>query len=178
MIFCYGTFAKVLNLCRPGKRNPSQKELQNQLLSSVYDAYLSAGITDCVSTDLLKCRQGLSHEVVSAARTVLRSGREQEVAVYFRKKILEAGMIKSDEQTASRIMAALLDLIRNDNTISAHTTVDLVNQKSKKTLMSQDRFVFPDFLAGVFLYAVTAVDNRKGKTFCKNIDDVDRKSVV
>lgn len=172
MIFCYGTFAKVLNLCRPGKRNPSQKELQNQLLSSVYDAYLSAGITDCVSTDLLKCRQGLSHEVVSAARTVLRSGREQEVAVYFRKKILEAGMIKSDEQTASRIMAALLDLIRNDNTISAHTTVDLVNQKSKKTLMSQDRFVFPDFLAGVFLYAVTAVDNRKGKTFCKNIDDV------
>ena len=58
MRFCYGTFAKILNLFKIKKRNPTQKELHNIVLSSVYEPYIRAGINDDASTKLLQCKQG------------------------------------------------------------------------------------------------------------------------
>lgn len=171
MVFCYGVFIKLLNLCKPSKRNPSQKELQNKILSSVYEPYINAGISDYVSTDLAKCKQGLSNEIVNAARIIIDSGETKKIAVYFNKKIIECNMIKNDETTVNLLVSALLDIICNDNLISDNTIVEKVSGSTKKEILTKKEFILPDFLAGLFLYTIVAIDNRKGKDTCLLIND-------
>ena len=68
MTLCFGTLAKVLNLCKPGKNNPIQRDLLNALLSTVYAPYINAGIQDTDSTKLLNCTQSIKPDVRNSAR--------------------------------------------------------------------------------------------------------------
>lgn len=171
MIFCYGTFVKVLNLCKTGKRNPTQKELHNRILSSIYEPYCNVGIADDASTKLLQCRQGLSDDVIKEARQIIDNGEVKKVAERFQKKILEAHLLKSDITTRHVLVSALLDLINKDTSISENTVVDLVGEVTKKDLLLQKRFILSNFLAGIFLYTVVAVDNRSGIEACQEINE-------
>lgn len=171
MILCYGVFIKILNLWKPSKRNPSQKLLQNTILSSIFPAYTLSGITDSVSTDLARCKQGLSKDVTDAAREILKEGKAKETAVYFQKRLIDSGFLKSDEKSAATIVSLFLSVIENDTSIHPLTVVDKVGGASKKELLTQHDFVLSDLLAGIFLYTVSIVDNRLGRDFSSQIDE-------
>lgn len=171
MFLCYGIFVKILNLWKPSKRNPSQKLLQNTILASVFQSYTLSGISDSVSTDLVRCKQGLSKDVVDAARQVLKAGKAKETAAYFQKQLIDPGFLKSDEKAAAAIVSVLLEIIESDASIPPSMVVDKVSGASKKELLSQRDFILSDFLAGVFLYTVSSVDNRLGKEYVSQIDE-------
>lgn len=170
MVLCYGTFTKILNLCKINKRNPPQRVLQNKILSSVYKSYIDAGIPDDTSTKLLQCKQGLPKDVIEAARKIVNDGDMKSVADHFQKKIIGAHLLKNDETTRKIIVASLMDIIKNDQSISDATVVELVNNITKKDLLEKKEFILSDFLAGIFLFTVLDVDNNKGKNFCKEIN--------
>lgn len=171
MKLCYGVFAKVLNLCKPGKRQPTQKELHNRILSSVYEPYRRVGIADDASTRLLQCKQGLQEELIKDARRLIDKGDARKVADHFQKKIIEQHLLKNSEEMRQALVLALLDIIAKDVSISDNTVVDLVGNTTKQELLRKNFFCLPDFLAGIFLYAVVAVDNREGRESCQQIDE-------
>lgn len=171
MVLCYGVLIKILNLWKQSKRNPSQKHLQNTILSSIFPPYTLSGVTDSVSTDLARCKQGLSKDVIDAARDVIENGQTKETAAYFQKKLIDSGSLKCDEKSAAAIVSLLLDVIENDTSIPLSTVVDKVSSTSKKELLMQHDFILSDFLAGIFLYTVSTVDNRVGRRFSSQIDD-------
>ena len=171
MVLCYGTFTKILNLCKINRRNPPQRVLQSKILSSVYKSYIDLGIADDTSTKLLQCKQGLPQAVIEAARKIVNDGDMKSVADYFQKKIIGAHLLKNDETTRKIIVASLMEIIKNDKSISDATVVELVGNITKKDLMEKKEFILSDFLAGIFLFTVLDVDNKKGKNFCKEIND-------
>lgn len=171
MKLCYGVFAKVLNLCKPGKRQPTQKELNNRILSSVYEPYRRVGIADDASTRLLQCKQGLQEELIKDARRLIDKGETWKVAEHFQKKIIEQHLLKSSDEMKQALVLTLLDIIAKDETISDDTVVDLVGNVAKRELLKQKFFCMSDFIAGVFLYTVVAVDNRAGREFCQRINE-------
>lgn len=171
MVLCYGVLIKILNLWKQSKRNPSQKHLQNTILSSIYPPYTRSGITDSVSTDLARCKQGLANEIKYAAIEAIDSGKAKKIAAYFQKKLIDSGFLKSDEKSANAIVSLLLDVIGNDDSIPPSTVVDKVSGVSKQELLMQHDFVLSDFLSGIFLYTVSNVDNRIGMDFSSQINE-------
>ena len=171
MTLCFGTFARVLNLCKPGKNNPSQRELINALLSTVYDLYVSSGIQDTDSTKLLNCTQSISPAVRNAARQLISEGKIDDIVSVFDKKVIKTKCIKTDEKTKLSIERAIKDILGRDS-IDENETVDIVNDKKKKALLAkQGEDDFERFLTGVFLYTVLNVDNNINKS-AKSEDDV------
>ncbi len=159
MTLCFGTFAKILNSCKPSKKNPTQRNLINAMLSSVYPLYVSAGIQDTDSTKLLNCTQPVSPSVRDAARKMIADGKLQEVVSNFNNNVIKPNFIKTDERTKKIIVLAIKDIIQRD-TIGYDVVVDVVNGITKKALLNeQGDFEFVDFLTGIFLYTITAVDN-------------------
>lgn len=129
------------------------------------------GITDSVSTDLARCKQGLLNDIKDKASDAIVSGTTKEIAAYFQEKLIDSGFLKDDVTSATNIVSLLLYVIDNDNSILPPTVVDKVGGVSKQELLMQHDFVLSDFLAGIFLYTVTCVDNRKGKDFSSQIDE-------
>lgn len=171
MVLCYGVLIKILNLWKQSKRNPSQKCLQNTILSSIYPPYTLSGISDSVSTDLARCKQGLANDIKYAAIEAIDNGKAKEIAAYFQKKLIDSGFLKSDEKSANAIVSLLLDVIGNDDSIPPSTVVDKDSGVSKQELLMQHDFVLSDFLAGIFLYTASNVDNRIGMNFSSQIND-------
>lgn len=169
MSFCYGIFAKILTFGKPKRTSPTNKELHEKLFSSVCDTYTNFHIADYTSSRLLKCDQNVPPEVAQSARKIIQEEETRKAADYFRTKIIDSQMIKNDEQTVFAIVSMLLDVISQDASISENTKVELVTGSTKKELLTQKLFVFPDFLAGLFLYAVT-VDNRKGQSLSPSLN--------
>lgn len=170
MLLCYGIFAKILTFCKHSRGNPTNKEIHEILFSSVCKTYTEIPVGDYTSTHLLKCVQNVPPEVAGDARRLIQKEDTQKVAAYFKSKIIDSHIIKNDERTERGIVGQLLNIIREDVTISENTKVDLVTGRTKKELLTQEIFYFPAFLAGVFLYAVT-VDNRKGQRFVAKLNN-------
>jgi hypothetical protein len=162
---CFGAFAAVLNLCKPSKREPPQYKLLNTLFSSVCSSYVNAGISQSTSTQLIKCKERVSNDIVNAAR----DADPNAVAAYFSKNVVKCLNPNKEE----RIRLAILDIIANDDEIADDTVVDSVADLTKFALLSQREFQssLAEFLAGVFLYSVIAVDNRVGQGFVKTITE-------
>ncbi len=169
MSFCYGIFAKILTFCKPKKTSPTNKELHEKLFSSVCDTYTNIHIADYTSSRLLKCDQNVPPEVTQSARKIIQEEKTWKATDYFRTKIIDSQMIRNDEQTVLAIVSMLLDVISKDASISEDTKVELVTGSTKKELLTQKIFILPDFLAGLFLYAVT-VDNRKGQELSSELN--------
>lgn len=171
MVLCYGVLIKILNQWKQSKRNPSQKQLQNAILSSIFPPYTLSGVTDSVSTDLARCKQGLSKDIINAAREVIETGKTKETAAYFQKKLIDPGFLKGDEKSSAAMVSLLLDVIENDSSIPQSMSVDKVSGALKEELLMQHDFILADFLAGIFLYTVSSVDNRDGREFSSQIDE-------
>jgi len=64
---------------------------------------------------------------------------------------------------------ALKDIIAKDNEIKPDVVVDRASGKTKADILKQTSFALEEFLAGLFLYTASVVNNTAGKSFIGNI---------
>lgn len=173
--FCFGSFAKILNFCKPRKTSPTQKVLIGTMLLSV-DETCDLRDNDNAVSLLLSCKNDLPNggidtggyvgsnrlgNVISKAQKADRN----TVAQYFKNNVVPL----LDPNKTKLAVLAIRELIREDKTIDEETVVDLVGNRTKKTLLTQSEFNLTNFLAGVFLYAVISVNNRCGESSISEI---------
>ncbi len=166
---CFGSFAKILNFCKPRKTSPTQKVLIGTMLLSV-DETCDLRDNDNAVSLLLSCKNDLPNgggdtggyvgsnrlgNVISKAQL----SDKNTVAQYFKNNVVPL----LDPNKAKLAVLAICDLIREDTTIDEETTVELVENRTKKNLLKQSEFNLANFLAGVFLYVVISVNNRCGE---------------
>ena len=166
--FCFGSFIKVLTLCKSAV-GKSQKNICGTVILSVAPSY-DFRTDDGKASDLILCRSNLPQEVVESANTA----DKRALTDYFKANILD--LIDSNKR--SDVVLAIKDIITNDESIKSDTVVDKVAGLTKANLNESDTFVFESFLAGVFLYSATVASNSEGKDSIKTIDkDYMRKFV-
>ena len=178
MRLCFGSYLAVLVSCKAV--NVDNKVLCEALLHSVAPDYefVFAGqenpdrVREDNSSKLLRCEQNLPKDVTTPAR----SANPQDVAAYFKDKVLP---LLNDSQYR-QIILALKDIIANDLTVTEgrrvfgitdETTVDIVGGMTKNALVSQSKFSISAFLAGVFLFVATKTNNRSGKAAVRAVND-------
>jgi hypothetical protein len=140
-------------------------------LSSVYEPYVTCGLDDSATNGLLKCKHGLNVEVINYARKLIDEGKTKKVVDYFEKNIIKSKYLKTDRETVSKLVSALLDIIKEDP-VDGEEIIEMVSNTTKKALLSQSNFVLSNFLAGLFLYSVLAVKNNLGKDFVNDINEI------
>ena len=177
MLLCYGTFVKVLYEAQSERKLP-KKALQEKIIGLVCKQYIESGLSDTVSSNLFNCKQGLNLNIIDKANEIIRTSQEmiwaekipekekakrtfQNVADDFRKIIMALYMQKKDNCTT--IVSALLEIIKNDHSIDDDTIVDIVSNRTKRDLLSQNTFVVHEFLTGVLLYAIAYTKNKQGR---------------
>lgn len=175
--FCFGSFAKVLNFCKPRKTSPTQKVLVGTMLMSV-DETCDLRDNDNAVSLLLSCKNDLPNggvdtggyegsnrlgNVISKAQ----AADKHTVAQYFKKNIVPL----LDPNKTKLAVLAIRELIRDDETIDEETIVDLVGYTTKKALLTRNEFNLASFLAGVFLYVVISVNNKCGKLSISKVNE-------
>lgn len=157
---CYGSFATVLYHCR--KKGVYQKEINENLLYFVNPH--SSMRHESQASRLFNCLIGLSdHDVINPARNI----DIHELASHFESDVITPLI---DQSKAKWAVLALLDIIDGDKEILEDTVIERHGCFSKAQLYEMDKkFVLPNFLAGLFLYLITSVDNREGSLSIKEI---------
>ena len=156
---CFGSFMTVLKLCKA--RGVTQKLLCGTVLLSVAPNY-DIREEDGTVSDLLLCKKDLSTNVTTAAPTA----DAQKTADYFKEKVLP--LLNGNELRNG--VLALKEIIGADDTIKPDTTVDRVSGLTKTALLASTSFEIEGFLAGLFLYTASVVDNKDGKASIGEID--------
>lgn len=159
MKLCFGSFMTVLKLCKP--KSVTQKLLCGTVLLSVAPLY---DITNEDGTvhDLLICRSNLSPDVTDKAPTA----DAQETVGYFKNRVLP--LLDANKMKCG--ILALKDIIAKDNDIKPDVVIDRTSGKTKSDILKETSFVLEEFLAGLFLYTASVVDNTDGKTFIRNVN--------
>lgn len=148
-----------MKLCKA--KSVTQKKLCGTVLLSIAPQYDITGDDGAVS-DLLLCKKGLSSYVTDAAPTVTA----RTISDYFRQYILPM----LDENKRESAVLSLKDIISEDDTIKSGTTIDRVSGHTKADILGAISFVLEDLLAGLFLYTVSFVDNKSGKSSIGSIN--------
>ena len=162
---CIGSYLKILALCKSAV-GKSQKNISGTVMLSVGVETYDIRTDDGKTHDLLKCKATLPPDVVDAASKIDTQADKSALTDYFRTNVLP----QVDSNKKSDVVLALKDIIANDTEIKPDTVVDKVAGLTKADIASTDTFVFVDFLAGVFLYAVTVVINTEGKVSASTIN--------
>jgi len=177
MRLCFGSYLAVLVSCKAA--NVDNKHICEALFRSVapnYDITFNGlenpdRVRDDATSKLLRCKQNVSKEIITPAR----SANPDDVADYFKRKVL----VLLDENQQKHIILALKDIIANDPQVEIKkklygihddTRIDWVTNTTKKVLAEKNDFCLHGFLAGVFLYTVTATNNRSGADTVKAVD--------
>jgi len=162
---CIGSYLKVLTLCKSAV-GKSQKNISGTVMLSVGVTTYDLRTDDGKTYDLLMCKATLPPDVVDSASKIDAQTDKSKLTEYFKTSVLP--LIDSNKK--SDVVLALKDIIANDTHILPDTVVDKVNGSSKFALAATATHVFEDFLAGVFLYAVTVVINTEGKASASTIN--------
>jgi len=154
---CFGSCIKVLVHCK-SVAGKSQKNICSSIILSFAPDYFIGNDTTNTS-DWAICRKSLPSDVVAEAKKIVEQDDKTALREIFKKSIVP--LINDNKK--SDIVLALKDIIANDTEIKPDTVVDKVTGLTKAEIGAANSFVFEDFLAGVFLYAVTVVENIAGK---------------
>ena len=172
---CYASFESILRLCTAGNDKRSHN-ISRKILQSVDEEYFKEPkeeiygekkafkrkITTLLS-HLRNCETDLLKEMKEGAKAV----DPYDEAWYFEEYIVKHSL-SADENKLKLIVLALLDIIKNDKTITDTTILDKKNQKTKPDILEQKEkgpgFILSDFLSGIFLYVASEVDNRDGQS--------------
>lgn len=146
---CFGSFVTVLVRCKPSRT--SQKRLCGTILLSIAPTY-DIREDDGTTSGLVRGNDNLSPTVTNAIPT----DNFKSVAEYFKKEVIP--MIDANKQNS--IVIALKAILAEDADIQPSTVVEMVNGFTKAEIAMRTSFVFADFLAGLFLYAIANVENR------------------
>ena len=161
---CFSAFANVLAFCTT--KYIKKLDLLNCVVQSVDK---SCSLSSNAAWKLLNCEANLPNGRANALGAIISNASSADpilVTEYYLKKVIPL----IDPNKRKLIILALRDIIAEDETINDDTVVDIVTGTTKKTLLSQSRFVLSDFLAGIFLYTAS-IDNREGKETIKSLTE-------
>ena len=170
---CFGTYISVLRACVPTRgtrRQTPQKKLVGIILMSVNRAY-DITSDDYKTSRLASCNHPLPEDITKSAPEKLSD--IGSVVAYFKQNVVP--LLSSNMQ--KQAVLAIRDILFEDELIGEDTLIDLVGYQTKKALLSQNIVVsstewmnfLARFLAGVFLYTATSVDNQEGKPCVREI---------
>ena len=145
---CLGSLLAVLVHCKAN--SSSQKEINGTMLLSI-DPDDDRRDDDNLASGIIKGKANPPRNVMAKLLTTNPS----DVATYFKEHLLKI----LDNNKKANIVLAIRDIIDNDATILNDTVVDLVSGKKKEDIVTGNYFVFGEFLAGVFLYAINYPSN-------------------
>ena len=145
---CLGSLLAVLVHCKAN--SSSQKEINGTMLLSI-DPDDDRRDDDNLASGIIRGKANPPRNVMAKLLTTNPS----DVATYFKEHLLKI----LDNNKKANIVLAIRDIIDNDATILDDTVVDLVSGKKKEDIVTGNYFVFGEFLAGVFLYAINYPSN-------------------
>lgn len=146
---CLGSLLAVLVHCKAN--SSSQKEICGTMLLSI-DPDDDRRSDDGLASGIVKGKANPPRNVMDK----VPHANPADVSNYFKDNLLKI----LDNNFKANIILALKDIIDKDGRILDDTVVDLVSGKKKSEIKDEDHFVFGEFLAGVFLYAITYPNNR------------------
>ena len=133
------------------KPSTTQIELGRALLESVTgDNFV--GYSDAQISDLFRGKKNVGDFELVAARSYVENG-------YLKRfESLVIPLLNANEITS--VVAAMRRLVANDRAIKSQTIVDPISGLSKEEIEARSSFVATEFLSGLFLYALTNVENK------------------
>jgi len=146
---CLGSLLAVLVHCKAN--SASQKEICGIMLLSIDpddDRRSDDGLASCI----VKGKANPPRNVMDKVSSAIPS----DVTNYFKENLLKV----LDSNLKANIVLSLRDIIDQDAKIQDDTVVDLVSGETKEQMRNKTHFLFGEFLAGVFLYAITYPNNR------------------
>ena len=155
---CFGSFTTILVRCKAN--TITQKQLCGTVLLSVAPTY-DIRTDDDATSALVRGHSNLSANITD----VLQGVDNCAVAEYFKQHIVP--MLNGNKK--SDAVLAIKDIIASDETIKHDTVIDAKNNMTKADIGNRTAFVIEDFLAGVFLYTATNIENRGNEENVKEI---------
>ena len=189
MRLCFGSFAKILKLCKL----PSVTDVQLiGALTRTVDPTCEYGDSDGTAVSrLLSCTQNLSNgqlrrtgqraqtdhsNFVSGWGTnrlsnVVLAGQKADKNEVV-QKIADNVLPLLDEDRKALAVLAVVDVISNDPFVDGDKRISFEKciGTSKKALLLQSRYVLSELFAGILLYTVVSVKNTEGKEYIAKID--------
>lgn len=189
MRLCFGTFAKVLKLCKL----PSVTDVQLVgTLTRTIDPTCEYRDSDGTAVSrLLSCTQNLSNgqtrRIGQRARTD-HSAFESGWGTNRLSNVMLAGQKANRNDVLQKIAADVLPLIDEDKkALAALAIIDIIRQDTiidgekrlnfekyldttKKALLSQGKYILSELFTGVLLYTVVSVPNTEGKDCVARVD--------
>ena len=158
--YCYGAFLTVLSLCSP--RTTKNKYLCGTMFLSVNPSY---DITEDDGTvgHLRNCTNNVSPLITD---NIIHADANN-ISHCFEKEIIPL----LDPAKLSYAVAAIIDLVLNDNSIGEDCSIGVINPLTKGDYRIQHQFVLSDLLADFFIFAVSGIANKLGKENVEGIDN-------
>ena len=158
MKLCLSVFVRALLCCR--LPYVTQLSLGRALLGSLHEGE-SVFYSDSTISDLVNGKKNQNPDDVEQARACDPSALSVRIAQDV-VPLLDASKIPL-------LVLALKDVIAKDEEIAESAIVECVSKMTKAELLATQECVSTDFLAGVFLYAVTHVGNRGTGDYARQI---------
>ena len=154
---CFGTFIKVLLLCKDPLQDVKQHKFGQTLISSVNELH-GQYVDETTISNYARCERSLASEITTATA----SANRDYVVDYFEKKIVP----QLDIETLKKGICAFKDIIRNDDIEDPlFRDPDVTREQWLRKLV----FVPSEVLADLFLIA-GKVENHYGKESVAYID--------
>jgi tetratricopeptide (TPR) repeat protein len=165
MRLCYGSFFRVLVEYKAKGLKTTDATLNGEILSTYIRNYCSADDKNAASTasKLKACASNVPAKDPQCWDDDLSSNHSNSIA-HFRDRVIPL-LVSFD-----LIIATLLEIIQNDETIDDSTEVGWGQHQTKQQLVRQKEFFLDDFLAGVYFY-VQRVENKSCVRFIDAIDE-------
>ncbi len=158
---CFGTYAKILLRCR--RTGVTQVELGRELLLSI-NGNAGAHYGDSSISDLVNGRKNLGPSDVESARF----GSCTEIAERFRNEMEPL----LDENMVPLAVAAVRELVLDDDDVGMQTVVDRASGLTKFDLVKVSCYEPWTFLAGALIFVASGVRNRGAGLDCASVEEL------
>src|SRR5699024_5130890 len=182
MRLCFGTFAKVLRICK--QETVTDRQLVSSMTRTIDPncKYIEQGSATAVSR-LFSCEGNLSSGKVDGGSGAYQKVGENLSNVTQLALKLDTGDLTSkfqekvvpliNEDKKALAVLALKDIIKRDVELDKDNKKSFEKYlgKSKDEINLLTNFDFAEFLAGLFLYTVVSVKNTIGKQYVGEVDE-------
>lgn len=157
MFLCLGSFFNIL--FSAVSNGITQTKFLNTVCNIIQNDY---EYDDSLVGHLKSGRNNLPPEDIE----LCRNKHIDDLIIHFRDNVIP--IIRQIKQ--KNIVLALIDVLRNDNTISNEIVIGKTIGFTKENILSSNKVDFPAFLSNYFYYVVTEVDNKLCGVFLKQFN--------
>lgn len=181
MRLCFGTFARVLRVCR--RAGVSDCQLVGTMTRIIdpdcgyinpYNAQPVSRLLSCTQNFPTNERQPGSHakksgDTISKVAILAIDYEIDNLETYFAERVVNL----IDEDKKELVVLALLSIIKSDDTIDINNAKKFKKYigTTKNALLEQGEYILSKLLAGLFLYCLLCVSNTVGKNYINLIDE-------